>query len=173
MVSISIFVFRILFGFFDFFYLIFFIRLFVFVFFFELGGFYFGGIFFVDSLSFFIIFLCFYLFCFCFFSSFNETWNNNYGSSFFFVLGFIFFFVFLRFFVFNIILFYVFFEFIFILMFVFLLNWGRRPERLQASFYIIFYTMVVSFPFLVFLFIFRHILVFYKFVFFACMGGYW
>jgi len=37
------------------------------------------------------------------------------------------------------------------LMFLFLLSWGYRPERLQASFYIVFYTIVVSFPFLVFL----------------------
>jgi len=35
-------------------------------------------------------------------------------------------------------------------MFVFLLGWGYRMERLQASFYMVFYTLVVSFPFLVF-----------------------
>lgn len=45
--------------------------------------------------------------------------------------------------------FYISFEFIFILMYVFLLRWGYRPERLQASFYMVFYTLVVSFPFLV------------------------
>jgi len=47
--------------------------------------------------------------------------------------------------------FYVSFEFIFLVMFVFLLGWGYRPERRQASFYMVFYTLVVSFPFLVFL----------------------
>jgi hypothetical protein len=37
------------------------------------------------------------------------------------------------------------------MMFLFLLRWGYRPERLQASFYMVFYTIVVSFPFLLFL----------------------
>jgi hypothetical protein len=36
-------------------------------------------------------------------------------------------------------------------MFLFLLSWGYRPERLQASFYMVFYTLVVSFPFFLFL----------------------
>ncbi len=49
---------------------------------------------------------------------------------------------------FSYVVFYLTFEFIFIIMFVFLLGWGYRPERLQASFYIVFYTLVVSFPFL-------------------------
>lgn len=36
-------------------------------------------------------------------------------------------------------------------MFIFLVRWGYSLERIQASFYIIFYTLLVSFPFLVFL----------------------
>jgi len=36
-------------------------------------------------------------------------------------------------------------------MFFFLIRWGYSPERVQASFYMVFYTLVVSFPFLVFL----------------------
>jgi NADH-ubiquinone oxidoreductase chain 4 len=36
-------------------------------------------------------------------------------------------------------------------MFIFLLGWGYRPERFQGSFYMVFYTLVVSFPFLVYL----------------------
>jgi len=59
--------------------------------------------------------------------------------------------VLLRFSCLRCIVFYMSFEFLFLLMFIFLLNWGYRPERLQASFYIIFYTIVVSFPFLVYL----------------------
>jgi NADH-ubiquinone oxidoreductase chain 4 len=34
-------------------------------------------------------------------------------------------------------------------MFLFILKWGYSPERSQASFYIFFYTLVVSFPFLI------------------------
>nr|QWW33378.1 NADH dehydrogenase subunit 4 [Lepidoglyphus destructor] len=44
--------------------------------------------------------------------------------------------------------FYISFEIVFIFMFVFLMGWGVSPERLQASFYMFFYTMVFSFPFL-------------------------
>lgn len=51
----------------------------------------------------------------------------------------------------NFFVFYVSFEFVFVLMFIFVLGWGYRRERLQASFYMIFYTLVVSFPFLVYL----------------------
>jgi NADH-ubiquinone oxidoreductase chain 4 len=36
-------------------------------------------------------------------------------------------------------------------MFVFLLGWGKTAERLQASFYMFFYTMVFSLPFLIIL----------------------
>lgn len=36
-------------------------------------------------------------------------------------------------------------------MFIFLLGWGYSPERRQASLYMIFYTLVVSFPLLVYL----------------------
>lgn len=51
----------------------------------------------------------------------------------------------------SFLVFYVSFEFVFVLMFVFVLGWGYRAERLQASFYMVFYTLVVSFPFLVYL----------------------
>nr|YP_010510816.1 NADH dehydrogenase subunit 4 [Chortoglyphus arcuatus]UBQ34115.1 NADH dehydrogenase subunit 4 [Chortoglyphus arcuatus] len=48
----------------------------------------------------------------------------------------------------NFLFFYISFEFIFIFIFVFLLGWGKTLERLQASFYMFFYTMVFSLPFL-------------------------
>jgi len=59
--------------------------------------------------------------------------------------------LFLRFSVFSLFIFYVSFEFLFIFMFIFLLGWGYSPERRQASFYMVFYTLVVSFPLLVYL----------------------
>lgn len=52
---------------------------------------------------------------------------------------------------FSYLLFYVFFELVFLIMFYFLLGWGKTSERLQASFYIFFFTMVFSLPFLVML----------------------
>jgi len=59
--------------------------------------------------------------------------------------------LFLRFSVSSLFIFYVSFEFLFLFMFVFLLGWGYRPERRQASLYMIFYTLVVSFPLLVYI----------------------
>ena len=71
----------------------------------------------------------------------------------FFLLWILFFFLFLRFSCFNVYVFYFCFEVVFIFIFLFLLNWGYSFERVQASFYIVFYTLFVSFPFLVFLFV--------------------
>jgi len=99
-------------------------------------------------LSFFLLFLTFWVFVFCFFSNLMDKWVSNsfFGYSFF--LFFIFFCLFICFSCLNFFLFYIGFEFIFLLMFLFLLSWGYRPERAQASFYMVFYTLLVSFPFL-------------------------
>ena len=75
----------------------------------------------------------------------------NFFSSFYFYLLSIFLLLFFRFSCFSSLFFYVSFELTFVLMFFFLLRWGYSPERLIASFYMVFYTLVVSFPFLVYL----------------------
>jgi len=114
-------------------------------------GFLFFWVVFFDSLSFFLIFLTYWIFIFCIFSNFLDKFVNNMFVSYVFILGFIFIFLFICFSCFNILIFYISFEFIFLFIFFFVLRWGYSPERLQASFYIVFYTLVVSFPFLVFL----------------------
>jgi NADH-ubiquinone oxidoreductase chain 4 len=43
--------------------------------------------------------------------------------------------------------FYLSFEGVFLVFFLFLIGWGYSLERFQASFYMIFYTLIVSFPF--------------------------
>lgn len=136
------------FGFFDLFYLIFLSLFFCFFLVFSFTSFYFRGVFFCDSLSFFLLFLTFWVFIFCFFSNLMDKWVSNrfFGYSFF--LFFIFFCLFVCFSCLNFFLFYIGFEFIFLLMFLFLLSWGYSPERAQASFYMVFYTLLVSFPFL-------------------------
>jgi NADH-ubiquinone oxidoreductase chain 4 len=48
-------------------------------------------------------------------------------------------------------LFYIAFEFVFFLLFFYISGWGYRVGRLRASFYMVFFTVVVSLPFLVFL----------------------
>lgn len=55
----------------------------------------------------------------------------------------------------NAFIFYISFELIFIFIFLFVITWGYSSERVQASYYIVFYTIVVSFPFLVFLVLFE------------------
>jgi len=61
-----------------------------------------------------------------------------------------------RFFMVNRIGFYFFFEASLVPIFVLILGWGYQPERLQAAFYMLFYTAFASFPLLVSLFfIFR------------------
>lgn len=116
-----------------------------------LGGSSFRGVFFSDWFSFFLIFLRILVFCYCLFSSLTDYWSCNEFGGFVFSLGLIFFCLLVRFSCFNHLFFYFSFEFIFVLMFFFVLGWGYRPERLQASFYMVFYTLVVSFPFLVYL----------------------
>ena len=60
-------------------------------------------------------------------------------------------FITIRFFVSNYISFYILFEFSFVIIFFFLIRWGNSIERMQASFYIFFYTIVFSLPFLIIL----------------------
>src|SRR6266571_2709085 len=86
-----------------------------------------------------LFFFFFFFFCFYFFCVF---------------LGFIFLFCVFRFSCFDFFVFYFSFEFIFLLMFFFVAGWGYRLERVQASFYMVFYTLVVSFPFLIYLILF-------------------
>jgi len=53
------------------------------------------------------------------------------------------------------------------------MGWGYRFERLQASFYMVFYTLVVSFPFLLFLLGFGLFNFSVGFHFFLDFGDFW
>jgi len=55
----------------------------------------------------------------------------------------------------NFLGFYLTFEIVFFVFFILLLIWSYRPERFQASYYILFYTLFVTFPFLFFIFFLR------------------
>nr|YP_010934915.1 NADH dehydrogenase subunit 4 [Lamennaisia ambigua]WKV28906.1 NADH dehydrogenase subunit 4 [Lamennaisia ambigua] len=57
----------------------------------------------------------------------------------------------MNFFSINLFSFYLFFEFSLVPIFMVIMGWGYQPERLKASFYMIFYTMFFSLPFLMFL----------------------
>jgi len=78
-------------GFFDFFYLLFFFGLF-FVLFVGSSLSSFLGIFYVDFLSFFLLYLTFLVYLYCVFSSLSESWQGLISSGFYLVLGLIFFF---------------------------------------------------------------------------------
>jgi len=150
MLYLFFFFFGSLLGFFDLFYLFVFIifLLLFFPIFICFEGFY--GFFFCDGLTGFLIYLRVLLFLYCLISRLFVKWGGAGYFRYLFFVRIIFFFVYLSFFCLNVLVFYLCFEFIFFLMFVFLLSWGYRYERLQASFYMVFYTLVVSFPFLVF-----------------------
>ena len=115
---------------------------------FNLMGFYdfsfFNGFMLFDSFSIFILFITVWVFVYLFFCL-----DCNFSLMFIWLM---FTFLMVCFLVDNFILFYVFFEIVFLLIFVFLLSWGKTLERMQASFYMFFYTIVFSLPFLVFLF---------------------
>lgn len=116
----------------------------------SLGGF-FGGFVFLDSVSFTLVSLRVFIYFLSVYGRLQEYNFSNFFGGFVFCLTFIFFLLFVGFSFPNLLVFYVSFEFIFLVIFVFLLGWGYRPERRQASFYMVFYTLVVSFPFLIFL----------------------
>lgn len=107
------------------------------------GGFC-DGVFFSDFFSFVLVFLTFWVFIFSVLSM---------GLNFFLfsLIWLIMVFISYSFFTMNYLYFYVSFELVFILMFIFLLGWGKSSERFQASFYMFFYTIVFSLPFLVFI----------------------
>lgn len=107
------------------------------------GG-YFDGLVFSDYFSLLLLFVTLWIFIFSFFSM-------NFSIRGLVLLWVIMFFLLFSFLTFNYLSFYVFFEFVFIIMFIFLLGWGKTFERMQASFYMFFYTMLFSLPFLVFL----------------------
>lgn len=107
------------------------------------GGFC-DGVFFSDFFSFVLIFLTFWVFIFSVLSI---------GLTFFLfsLIWLMIIFISYSFFTINYLYFYISFELVFILMFIFLLGWGKSSERFQASFYMFFYTIVFSLPFLVFI----------------------
>nr|QRI61357.1 NADH dehydrogenase subunit 4 [Pochazia shantungensis] len=71
-----------------------------------------------------------------------------FGSFYLFCVGFLLLMLFIVFLVMDFFYFYFFFEGSLIPVFLIIFGWGLQPERLMAGFYFIFYTLFVSFPFL-------------------------
>lgn len=74
------------------------------------------------------------------------TFNFFYLISF--IVYFIFLFLFLRFLTYNFLYFYIFFEIRLIPILYIILGWGYQPERILAGIYLLFYTLLASFPLL-------------------------
>ena len=131
------------FVYFDSFFLFWSFPLIFFVFYYLYGGFC-DGLFFRDFISLVLIFVTLWVFLFSILSMSLRFYR-------FLILWLIFSFLLFSFLTSNYLLFYSSFEFVFVMIFRFLLGWGKTAERLQASFYIFFYTIVFSLPFLVML----------------------
>jgi len=134
-----------------------FILFFLFLFY---GGFR-DGVFLGDYFSVLLVFVTFWVF-------FLSIISLSFSFYSFYLMFFIIFLLFLSFFFMNYLVFYFSFELVFIIIFGFLLGWGNTIERLQASFYMFFYTMFFSLPFLIFIlfYFFRFSVVFLRFSFF-------
>nr|YP_010503027.1 NADH dehydrogenase subunit 4 [Thyreophagus entomophagus]UXD78889.1 NADH dehydrogenase subunit 4 [Thyreophagus entomophagus] len=156
-----------IFSFFDGIFFFFMVPFLFFFYFYSYGG-TFDGVFYVDYFSFLLVFVSIWVFVYSYYSM-----NLNFVSmSILFVMLFFLLFSFLSF---NYLIFYLSFEFVFLLMFFFLLGWGKTAERLQASFYMFFYTMFFSLPFLVMLidFYFSVSSCFFSFNFFSYSEFFW
>lgn len=103
---------------------------------------YYDGFFLTDFNSFSLIFISLWVFII----SLRSTKLDNTRKT---VLWLIIRTIFTSFLYYNGFMFYLFFEFCFVLIFLFLIGWGIIIERVQASFYMFFYTLVFSLPFLI------------------------
>jgi len=165
--------FLLVFGSFDLSYSVFVIcALYVFIFF-DFISFSFVGAFLCDGIRFFLVSLSCLVFLFSLFSVVNDYFSGGYFYTLSFLLISIFLFVFLCFLVVSVLLFYMFFELVFLMLFTLLLGWGVSPIRSQASFYMVFYTLVVSLPFFIFFVYFSYYEEVSNFFSFGSFNGLW
>nr|UVV36457.1 NADH dehydrogenase subunit 4 [Nogodinidae sp.] len=132
-------------------YLMFF--LFFFFFFFFFGSDFFCNIsyiFGVDNISFLFCCLSIWIVLLMIYSMFG--YKNSYSFYFLIFIVFLIIMLFCVFTVFDFFHFYFFFEGSLIPVFLIIFGWGYQPERLMAGFFLIFYTLFASFPFLLSIF---------------------
>lgn len=111
------------------------------------------GIFFVDSLSFWIVLLSLWLGGLMVIASYKILFFKMDSNIFLFSVLRLIYFLVLTFSLSNVFFFYVFFEFSLLPTMVLILGWGYQPERLQASIYMMIYTVRASLPLLIGLFL--------------------
>nr|YP_010713465.1 NADH dehydrogenase subunit 4 [Haemadipsa yanyuanensis]WDA96166.1 NADH dehydrogenase subunit 4 [Haemadipsa yanyuanensis] len=103
----------------------------------------------MDSMSFLLTLLSFWISAIMILVSFKIFMSNNWKMMFVMILVILLIFIMLCFTLNNLILFYIFFESSLIPIMYMIMKWGYQPERLQASVYLMIYTIICSLPMLV------------------------
>nr|UGS80199.1 NADH dehydrogenase subunit 4 [Dagualachesilla anchicayaensis] len=120
----------------------------------------------LDLMSYLLIVLSIWI-CFLMITSSEKIiYMNNYSKYFMFLIVFLFMFLLLSFYSMNLFLFYMFFESSLIPTFLLILGWGYQVERLQASIYLLMYTLISSLPLLLM------IMYMYDILYIGCMNNY-
>nr|YP_010535228.1 NADH dehydrogenase subunit 4 [Megacopta bituminata]UYA97650.1 NADH dehydrogenase subunit 4 [Megacopta bituminata] len=111
-----------------------------------------SGYFSVDLISYSLISLTSWIIFLMILASYNVYTTNNYVSEFLFTILFLYISLIFAFSVDNLFLFYLCFEVSIIPTLFLIFGWGYQPERLIASYYLLFYTLFASLPLLISLF---------------------
>nr|YP_009730001.1 NADH dehydrogenase subunit 4 [Argopistes tsekooni]QHX99906.1 NADH dehydrogenase subunit 4 [Argopistes tsekooni] len=114
-----------------------------------------------DMLSFSLILLSYWICSLMILASFKLFKDKNYFNFFNFMLGSLMISLLITFSSMNIFIFYLFFEISLIPILILIIGWGYQPERLEAGFYLLFYTLFMSLPMM--------IMVFYLYNYFGSM----
>nr|ARH54632.1 NADH dehydrogenase subunit 4 [Scaphidema metallicum] len=100
----------------------------------------------LDLMSFVFILLSFWICNLMILSSFKIYVDNNWFKLYLFFLLILMISLYLTFSSLNLFVFYIFFEVSLVPTFMLVIGWGHQPERLQAGFYLLLYTLCASFP---------------------------
>nr|YP_009691882.1 NADH dehydrogenase subunit 4 [Nortia carinicollis]QEG58675.1 NADH dehydrogenase subunit 4 [Nortia carinicollis] len=117
-----------------------------------------------DLVSFFLVLLSFWICSLMILASEKIIKLGNYSEFFLFIMVFLMISLFLTFSSLNFFIFYLFFEISLIPTLMLIVGWGYQPERVEAGFYLLFYTLLVSLPMLISIFFYYEL--FYSLLFF-------
>nr|QUB07028.1 NADH dehydrogenase subunit 4 [Glyphocassis sp. N62] len=106
----------------------------------------------IDGLSYYMILLSLWISSLMFLASYKIYFSNNYYVMFSLMILLLLFCLIFTFSSLNLFFFYIFFEISLIPLMLLIIGWGYQPERLMAGLYMIFYTLLFSFPMMLGLF---------------------
>nr|YP_009691869.1 NADH dehydrogenase subunit 4 [Blepephaeus succinctor]QEG58662.1 NADH dehydrogenase subunit 4 [Blepephaeus succinctor] len=106
----------------------------------------------VDLMSFSLILLSFWICSLMIMASEKLFKQKNYSELFLVIMIILMLSLYLTFSSMNLFIFYLFFEISLIPTLILIIGWGYQPERIEAGMYLLFYTLVVSLPMMVFIF---------------------